>query len=119
MEGGELLARRHKFRGRDIDPHVLQPLRRCLFGCGAMVFPEEGGICCASGAHILGPDFNPPMDARYLSLLQQPFMGSDSRVLNSALAMGTQQVFRYDCMCEVTSSLWQAGINGNSRRLRV
>ena len=93
MEGGELLARRRKFRGRDIDPHVLQPLRSCLFGCGAMVFPEEGGICCASGSHILGPDFNPPIDARYLNLLQQPFMGSDSRVLNSALAMGTQQVF--------------------------
>ena len=80
MEGGELLARRRKFRRHDIDPHVLQPLRRCLFGCGAMVFPEEGGICCASGSHILGPDFNPPIDARYLSLLQQPFMGSDSRV---------------------------------------
>jgi hypothetical protein len=51
------------------DLHQLEPQRLCTYGCGATVWPEEGGICCGMGKHILGTEFNPPIDPEYLELL--------------------------------------------------
>lgn len=73
--------------------HVLQLLRRCTYGCGAMLYPEEGTVCCSKGTHILGPAFNPPIDPDYMDFLMLPHVSQDSRLLNSALAMGSQGVF--------------------------
>ena len=38
-------------------PHVLHPLRLCTYGCGAMIYPEEGTVYRSKGTHILGPAF--------------------------------------------------------------
>ena len=74
------------------DRHQLEPQRLCTYGCGATVWPEEGGICCGMGKHILGPEFNPPIDAEYRVLLDMDHISRDSRLLNSHLAMATQSV---------------------------
>ena len=58
-----------------------------------MLYPEEGTVCCSKGTHILGPAFNPPIDPEYMDFLMQPHVSQDSRLLNSALAMGSQGVF--------------------------
>ena len=58
-----------------------------------MVWPEEGTVCCSGGKHILGPQYNPLIDADYMRILQEPHMSKDSRKLNSALAMGTQGTY--------------------------
>jgi hypothetical protein len=73
--------------------HTLEPMVQCTFGCGAMVFPEEGSVCCSAGKHILGPEYNPPIAKDYLSFLQLDHIASDSRFLNDAVAMGSQGVF--------------------------
>jgi hypothetical protein len=44
------------------DLHVLKPQRKCTYGCGALVRPKEGTVCCSAGKHILGPEYNPPID---------------------------------------------------------
>ena len=46
-------------------------------------------MCCKSGAHILSPQYNPPLDAEYL-VLRDPHFSHDSRLLNATLARGTQ-----------------------------
>ena len=74
------------------DLHRLKPRRKCKHGCGAMVWREEGKLCCKGGAHILGPVYNPPIDPEYLAILQLPHMSADSRLLNERLAMGTLSV---------------------------
>ena len=43
------------------DPHVLSPQRKCPYGCGALVWPEEGTVCCSAGKHILGPSTTRPL----------------------------------------------------------
>ena len=35
---------------------MLEPLRMCEVGCGAMVWLAEGKVCCSCGPHILGPN---------------------------------------------------------------
>ena len=52
------------------DLHQLEPLRLCTYGCGATVWPEEGGVCCSKGKHILGHAFNPPVDPLYRELFE-------------------------------------------------
>jgi hypothetical protein len=54
------------------------------------MWPSEGAACCAGGKHVLGPAFNPPIDADYLRILQQPHFSHDSRLINAALALGSQ-----------------------------
>jgi hypothetical protein len=76
-----------------LKPHVLEPLRKCKYGCGAMVWPAEDKLCCSGGTHILGPIFNPPIDDEYWEFLKLPHVSADSRLLNGALAMGTQGVY--------------------------
>ena len=44
----------------------------------------------AAGKHILGPAFNLPVDDEYLSMMRQPHFYHDSRLINSALALGSQ-----------------------------
>jgi hypothetical protein len=96
-EGGEVPRppRGHQ-RRRAVRPitdiHQLEPHRLCTYGCGAIVWPEEGGICCGMGKHILGPEFNPPIDAEYRVLLDMDHISRDSRLLNAHLAMATQSV---------------------------
>ena len=75
------------------DLHVLAPQRKCTYGCGALVWAEEGSVCCSAGKHILGPDYNPPIDDGYWEILKLEHISKDSRHLNAALAMGTQGVF--------------------------
>ena len=87
------LLRKIKIKALITDLHVLEPLRKCKYGCGAMVWPAEGKLCCSGGTHILGPAFNPPIDDDYLELLKLPHVSADSRLLNGALAMGSQGVF--------------------------
>jgi hypothetical protein len=73
--------------------HVLAPQRKCSYGCGALVWAEEGSVCCSAGKHILGPEYNPPIDDGYWEILKLEHISKDSRHLNAALAMGTQGVF--------------------------
>lgn len=75
------------------DLHVLQPRCLCTYGCGAMIWRDEVALCCKRGKAILGPEYNPPIDAEYLRLLRDPHFSHDSRLLNSALALGTQGVY--------------------------
>jgi hypothetical protein len=75
------------------DPHVLSPQRKCPYGCGALVWPEEGTVCCSAGKHILGAEYNPPIDDIYLQILTMEHVSKDSRHLNAGLAMGTQGIF--------------------------
>jgi hypothetical protein len=74
------------------DLHRLKPRRKCKHGCGALVWREEGKLCCKGGAHILVPVYNPPIDPEYLAILQLPHMSADSRLLNERLAMGALSV---------------------------
>jgi hypothetical protein len=95
-DGAAPLARIPRARKPKLQPydrHVLLPMSTCIFGCGAMVFPDEGSVCCSSGKHILGPNFNPPIDQAYRTILQMEHMAADSRFLNDAVAMGSQGVF--------------------------
>ena len=71
------------------EPHRLAARAPCKH-CGAPVWPSEGAACCSGGKHILGPAFNPPIDDEYLSMMQQPHFCHDSRLINSALALGSQ-----------------------------
>jgi hypothetical protein len=74
------------------DLHLLRARVQCKH-CSALVWPEEGAICCKGGKAILGPEYNPPIDEDYLELLNLPHFSHDSRLLNAALAMGTQGVY--------------------------
>jgi len=71
------------------EPHRLAARAPCKH-CGALMWPSEGAACCAGGKHVLGPAFNPPIDADYLRILQQPHFSHDSRLINAALALGSQ-----------------------------
>ena len=71
------------------EPHSLAARAPCGH-CGALMWPSEGAACCAGGKHVLGPDFNPPIDADYLRIMQQPHFSHDSRLINAALALGSQ-----------------------------
>ena len=93
VAGAALVARVYRRKPLATDLHVLLPLRACTYGCGAMLYPEEKTVCCSGGKYILGPLFNPDIDAAYLAFLQQPHVSSNSRLLNTALATGTQGVF--------------------------
>jgi hypothetical protein len=73
--------------------HVLAPQRKCSYGCGALVWEEEGAVCCSSGKHILGPEYNPPIDGAYREILMLEHISKDLRHLNVVLAMGTQGIF--------------------------
>jgi hypothetical protein len=73
--------------------HVVRPRALCAYGCGAIVWSEEVKLCCKGGAYILGPEYNPLPDADYLELLKDPHISHDSRLLNAALALGTQGVY--------------------------
>ena len=75
------------------DPHVLSPQRKCPYGCGALVWPKEGTVCCSAGKHILGAEYNPPIDASYMEILTMEHVSKDSRHLKAGLAMGTQGIF--------------------------
>jgi len=80
----------------EVDEHPLHSIGMrglCKFGCGALTWRGEGKVCCSGGKHILGPRYNPPMEVEYHDLIRQPHMSTDSRLLNSALAMATQCVF--------------------------
>ena len=93
VEAADQRQRRpYKPRALITDQHQLSPLRKCTHGCGATVWPEEGTLCCSGGKHILGPQYNPPIDAEYLALLQKPHMSKDSRLINGALQLGTLSV---------------------------
>ncbi len=74
------------------DLHLLRARAQCK-RCSAHVWPEEGTICCKGGKAFLGPEYNPPIDEDYLELLNLPHFSHDSRLLNAALAMGTQGVY--------------------------
>jgi hypothetical protein len=76
-------------RVMQVEPHRLAARAPCKH-CGAPVWPSEGAACCSGGKHILGPAFNPPIDDEYLSMMQQPHFSHDSRLINSALALGSQ-----------------------------
>jgi len=58
--------------------------------CGAMMWPKEGAACCKDGKQALDEVYNPPLDPAYLRILQQPSFSHDSRLINAALAMGSQ-----------------------------
>ena len=58
--------------------------------CGAMMWPKEGAACCKDGKQVLDEVYNPPLDPAYLRILQQPSFSHDSRLINAALAMGSQ-----------------------------
>ena len=42
---------------------------------------------------MLGESFNPPLRPQYKALLQSPHVSYNSRILNSALALGSQGTF--------------------------
>ena len=81
---------------RNVDARVMQVQAHRLAArvpcrhCGTLMWPSEGAACCAGGKHILGPAFNPPIDDEYLSMMRQPHFSHDSRLINSALALGSQ-----------------------------
>jgi hypothetical protein len=58
-----------------------------------MVWRKEKDACCGSGKRVLGECFNPPMRPEYKILLQSPHVSFNSRILNSALALGSQGTF--------------------------
>jgi hypothetical protein len=51
---------------------------------------KEGAACCKNCKQVLGELYNPPLDPDYLRILQQTSFSHDSRLLNAALAMGSQ-----------------------------
>ena len=61
--------------------------------CLAMVWPREREACCGGGKRVLGNSFNPPLRPQYRALLQSPHVSFNSRILNSALALGSQGTF--------------------------
>ena len=65
--------------------HYIGALAPCVHGCGALLWPGEGTICCRAGDHVLGPTYNPPIDAEYLNILRAEGFSANSRDLNSNL----------------------------------
>jgi hypothetical protein len=47
-------------------------------------------VCCGDGKRVLGHRYNPPLDEGYKALLKEPHVSYNSRLLNSALALGSQ-----------------------------
>jgi len=52
------------------DIHLCGVRAPCKYGCGALLWPGEGPVCCNRGKHILGPDLNPPISDAYLALMR-------------------------------------------------
>ena len=61
--------------------------------CHAMVWPREKDACCGGGRRVLDEGYNPPLRPEYKVLLQSPHVSFNSRILNSALALGSQGTF--------------------------
>jgi len=61
--------------------------------CRAKVWPKEKDACCGGGRRVLEECYNPPLRAEYKALLQIPHVSYNSRILNSALALGSQGTF--------------------------
>jgi hypothetical protein len=57
------------------------------------VWPKEKDACCGGGRRVLEECYNPPLRAEYKALLQSPHVSYNSRILNSALALGSQGTF--------------------------
>ena len=58
--------------------------------CHSWVWPQEKWACCGDGKRVLGHRYNPPLDEGYKALLKGPHVSYNSRLLNSALALGSQ-----------------------------
>jgi hypothetical protein len=58
-----------------------------------MVWPKEKDACCGGGRRVLGERYNPLLRPEYRALLQSPQVSFNSRILNSALALGSQGTF--------------------------
>jgi hypothetical protein len=54
-----------------------------------MVWPGEDSFCCRGGKHILGPEFNPPINDEYLSIIRDPSFSANSRTYNQQLAFAS------------------------------
>ena len=67
------------------DIHFCGVRAPCKYGCGTLLWPGEGAVCCNRGKHILGSDLNPLSDA-YLALMRLRFMSQNSRYLNTQFA---------------------------------
>ena len=52
------------------DIHFCGVRAPCKYGCGTLLWPGEGAVCCNRGKHILGPDLNPPISDAYLALVR-------------------------------------------------
>lgn len=65
--------------------HYIGARAPCVHGCGALLWPGEGTICCRAGDHVLGPNYNPPIDAEYLDILRAEGFSANSRDLNGNL----------------------------------
>ena len=61
--------------------------------CLAMVWPKEKDACCGGGRRVLDERYNPPLRPEYRALLQSPHVSSNSRILISTLAQGSQGTF--------------------------
>ncbi len=61
--------------------------------CRAKVWSKEKDACCGGGRRVLEECYNPPLRAEYKALLQGPHVSYNSRILNSALALGSQGTF--------------------------
>jgi hypothetical protein len=58
-----------------------------------MVWPKEKDACCGGGRRVLDERYNPPLRPEFEALLQSPHVSFNSRILNSALAYGSQGTF--------------------------
>ena len=61
--------------------------------CYSWVWPQEKWACCGDGKRVLENRYNPPLDEGYKALLKWPHVSYNSRLLNSALALGSQGTF--------------------------
>ena len=87
VKGGRYQPRARVPRPPTTDLHYIGKRAPCEYGCGALLWPGEGNVCCAKGKHILGPDLNPPISDAYLRLITLKHVSYNSSLLNSALAL--------------------------------
>ena len=86
-------AKLESARQQQLQEHILPRRTPCQAGpdgrgCGALVWEGEKDMCCRKGATILSEEHNPPLSAEYLTMLQQPSVPHNSRMLNTSLAFG-------------------------------
>jgi len=86
-------AKLESARQQQLQEHILPRRTPCQAGpdgrgCGALVWEGEKDMCCRKGATILSEEHNPPLSAEYLTMLQQPSVSHNSRMLNTSLAFG-------------------------------